>query len=178
MDTHICVILKSTSLKFSARFIDVKISIRQLHLAIYNSPGSLTDFARDPCSPTGWTLLYLLEHPFCKSSQTTQVPSMSSTSITSTVRCSEGRFTSRTNNSKERSHSLTCGQTLAGIPGWRRADPVGRGRDLVPAVLDADRVAARLVRDVGDRVSAILVVMDVHSLGFALLVLSNANQKI
>lgn len=46
MDIYICVIFKSTSLKFSARFIDAKISIRQLHLSVYNSPGSLTDFAR------------------------------------------------------------------------------------------------------------------------------------
>lgn len=103
---------------------------------------------------------------------------MSSTPITSTVPCSEGSFTARTNNSKERSQTLTCGQTLAGIPSWRSPDPVGRGRDIISAILNANRVAARLVRDIGDRVSAILVVMNVHSLGFALLVLRNANQKI
>lgn len=82
-----------------------------------------------------------------------------------------------TNNSKREEPALTCGQTLAGIPGWRCPDAIGRGRDIISTVLHPDGVAARFVGDVGDCVCAVLVVMDVHSLGFALLVLRNANQK-
>lgn len=91
--------------------------------------------------------------------------------VTSTV-------TPSTNNCNSQDPAHTCGQTLAGIPRWRCPDAVWRGRDVIATVLHADCIAARFVGDIGHSVSAILVVMNVHPLGLALLVLRKAKQKI
>lgn len=74
--------------------------------------------------------------------------------------------------------SLTCDQTLAGVPSGHSVDPVGRERNLVPSVLDGDGVASRYVRYIGHRVSPVPVVPDVGLLGFSLRVLVRHGQEV
>lgn len=70
--------------------------------------------------------------------------------------------------------SLTCDQTLAGVPRGQGVDPVWRVRDLIAAVLDGDGVASGHVGDVGHRVRPVAVVPDVRLLRFPLRVLDTA----
>lgn len=67
--------------------------------------------------------------------------------------------------------TLTRGQALAGISCLCGPDAVGRQWDVVPPVGDPNHIASSLVRDVGDSVRAIFIVMDNGSFGFSLLIL-------
>lgn len=67
--------------------------------------------------------------------------------------------------------TLTGGQALAGISRLCGPDAVGGQWDVIPPIGDPNHIASSLVRDVGDGVRAILIVVDNGSFGFSLLVL-------
>lgn len=73
--------------------------------------------------------------------------------------------------------SLTCHRALAGVSGGQGTDTVGRVRDLIPAVLDEDGVAAGHVRDVRDSVGAVLVVADGGLFRFAFGILNGERAR-
>ena len=67
--------------------------------------------------------------------------------------------------------TLTCGQALASISSLCGPDAIGRQWDVVPPIGDPNHIASGLVRDVGDGIRAIFIVVDNGSFGFSLLVL-------
>lgn len=67
--------------------------------------------------------------------------------------------------------SLTCDQTLAGVPGGQGMDAVRRVRDLISSVFDGDGVPSSHVRYVGHRVGPVSVVTDVRLLRFSFRIL-------
>lgn len=71
----------------------------------------------------------------------------------------------------------TSDGALAGVAAGRGADPVGRGGDVVAAILDHDGVASRAVGDVGHPVRAVAVVVDTGLLGFTILVLTEERDQ-
>lgn len=72
--------------------------------------------------------------------------------------------------------SLTCDETLAGVPGGQGVDAVRRVRDLVSSVFDGDGVTSRHVWYVGHRVRPVSVVSDVRLLGFSLRILRHRQE--
>lgn len=65
----------------------------------------------------------------------------------------------------------TCDCALAGISSGGGTHAVGGGGDLVSTVLDDYGVAAHLIGHVRHFVGAVMVILDVHLLGFAVRIL-------
>lgn len=82
-----------------------------------------------------------------------------------------------THSSPPPSPALTCGQALAGIAGLRGPDTVRRKWDVVSTIGDPNHIASGLIRDIGNGVGAILIVVDGGSLRLSFLVLGTTEQR-